>query len=256
MIVLSWGVGLQSTLLLEMSAQGELPKIDVAIFSDTGFEHDHSYEVFDFYGKRAAKAGIQVVKIGDQDIYSDTYKKVSLPLFVENTGRQIIRKCTRDYKIRPIQRVIRKHLGVNPRGRLKANLVDLWLGITVDEIERAKPSRVAFINHKFPLLDLGIYRHHCEEWFKSKGLLVPGKSSCKFCPYKSLYEWGQMRENEPDSLRLIADLQDHINGKGMVKLDGTPRNVWFVASGNLLQADFSKAKNQPGELCDGGFCRC
>lgn len=255
MIVLSWGCGLQSTLLLEMSSSGHLPKIDVAIFSDTGFEHEYSYEIFDFYAPRAKKAGIEVIKIGDQDILSDSYKKAPpLPLFVERSGRQIQRKCTRDYKIRPIQRVVRDLLGAKRRGRLRADLVTTWLGITIDEIERAKPSRVAFINHQFPLLDLGFKRSDCEEWLRLRGLPIPQKSSCKFCPYKSREEWQMMKSNDHSSFVLIADLEQHINQKGLVKIGGQQKEVHFYPSGPLLEANFLR-KNQPqGEMCDGGYC--
>ncbi len=255
MIVLSWGVGLQSTVILEMSAEGVLPKIDAAIFSDTGFEHEYSYEIFDFYAPRALKAGIQVIKIGGQDILGDTYKKVSLPLFVGETGRQIIRKCTRDYKIRPIHRAIRDLLGVNRRGRLRADLVTLWMGITVDEIERAKPSRVAFIHHEFPLLDLNFHRFDCGKWLQQRGLPVPRKSSCKFCPFKSKSEWAELREEIPKDFILIADLEAHINQAGLVKLGGKPAQVHFVPSGrNLQAADFSYQPGLFGSMCDGGFC--
>lgn len=254
MLILSWGLGLQSTCLLEMSSCGEIPKLDAAIFSDTGFEHEYSHEIYDFYAPRAKKAGIEVIKIGGQSILTDSYKKVSMPLFVGQTGRQIIRKCTRDYKIRPIQRAIRDLLGVNRRGRLLANLVNLWLGITIDEIDRAKPSRVAFINHSFPLLDLNFHRSDCEKWLQQRGLPIPKKSSCQFCPFKSKPEWAEMREQSPQTITLIVDLEAHINQKGLVKLDGKPANVHFVPSGNLLQADFSYQPGLFGSMCDGGFC--
>ncbi len=256
MLVLSWGLGLQSTALLEMSLSGDcgLPKLDAAIFCDTGFEHSYSYRVYSFYAPRALKAGIKVIKIAGQDIFKDTFRKVSLPLFVGSTGRQIIRKCTRDYKIRPIHRTIRDLLGVKRRGRLAADLVRLWLGITVDEVHRAKNSRVAFIKHQFPLLDLRWERGDCTTYLKQKGLPVPGKSSCKFCPYKSRQEWQQLKQQQPTDFSLIADLEQHINAKQMVKLDGRPKPVSFVRSGSLLQADFLGSNNQTQEMCDGGFC--
>lgn len=255
MMILSWGCGLQSTCLLEMSASGYLPKLHAAIFADTGFEHDYTYDVFDFYAPRALKAGIEVIKIGDQNILGDAYRVNRLPLFVENSGRQIKRQCTRDYKIRPIHRIIRDLLGVNRRGRLRADLVTTWLGITIDEIDRAKPSRVAFINHSFPLLDLNFKRSDCEKWLSDRGLPVPKKSSCKFCPYKTAQEWASLKANDNSSFALIADLEGYINKNGLVKIGDQRKNVYFFPSGGLPQADFS-AKNRPGvsEMCDGGYC--
>jgi hypothetical protein len=251
--VLSWGLGLQSTALLEMSLSGDygLPKLDAAIFADTGFEHEHSHQVFDFYAPRAIKAGIKVIKISDQDILGDNYHKVTLPLFVMGTDRQIRRKCTRDYKIRPIQRRIRDLLGVKRRGRLAADLVDLWLGITVDEIHRAKDSRVAYISHQFPLLDLNFKRGDCADYFKARGLPVPKKSSCKFCPFQQGCEWS---EKSGEDLALIADLQSHINQNGLVKISGQAKELSFLAYEDFLQADFLDLQADFYDTCDGGFC--
>jgi hypothetical protein len=254
---LSWGCGLQSSCLLEMSASGDygIPKLDAAIFSDTGFEHLYTYDVFEFYAPLAFKAGIKVIKIGEQDILKDTYKHVSLPMFVSTTGRQITRKCTRDYKIRPIQRVVRDLLGVNRRGRLAADLVTLWLGITTDEIHRAKDSRVSFIKHEFPLLDLRFKRGDCADYLKSKGLLVPKKSSCIFCPFKSRGEWHILKKENNDQFLALADLEKHIYDKGLVKIDGQVKKMSFVRDGSLLAADFEN--RQLGlfdEMCEGGFC--
>lgn len=257
MKILSWGLGLQSTALLEMSLSGDngIPKLDVAIFSDTGYEHEYSYEIYNFYAPRAIEAGIKVVKIGGQDIFTDQYKHVSLPLFIRGTDRMIKRKCTRDYKIRPIQRKIRDLLGVKRHGRLKANLVTLWLGITVDEIQRAKDSRVAFINHQFPLLDLRYQRDDCTAYLKRKQLPVPQKSSCKFCPYQKALEWSNKSEND---VLAISELQGHINDNQLVKISGQAKELSFMAYGDILQADLSLQADleigDQGEMCDGGFC--
>ena len=254
MKILSWGVGLQSTTLLEMSLSGDLPKLDVAIFSDTGFEYKESYSIFEFYASRARKAGIEVVKIGGQNIFEDTYRKVSLPLFVNGSGRQIRRKCTRDYKIRPIHRKIRELLGVKQRGRLPSGLVTLWLGITVDEIERAKDSRVGYIVHQFPLLDLRYRRGDCANYLRAKGLPIPRKSSCVFCPYQPSREWGALKREQPEQYQKIVQLEQHINKQGLVEISGQRVKTNFLPTGDLLEADFAYQQSLFGEMCEGGFC--
>jgi hypothetical protein len=257
MKILSWGLGLQSTALLEMSLSGDygLPKLDAAIFADTGYEHEYSHEIYDFYAPRAIKAGIKVVKIGDQDILADQYKHVDLPLFILGTDRMIKRKCTRDYKIRPIQRQIRDLLGVKRRGRLSANLVTLWLGITVDEIERAKLSRVAYISHEFPLLDIDFKRGDCADYLKAKNLPVPKKSSCKFCPFQKHSEWADKSEED---IALITDLQTHINDNKLVQIGGQPKLMSFLPNADFIQADFliggQAEMVEQAAMCDGGFC--
>ena len=257
---LGWGCGLQSTTLLEMSISGDLPKLDVAFFADTGYEHQYTYEVFDYWKPRAEAAGITVVKISGQDIYGDSFGKVSLPLFVEDTGRQIRRKCTRDYKIRPIQSAARKYLGVNPVGRLAPGLIEQWLGITTDEWHRAKDSQVAYIVNKHPLLDLGMSRTDCEDWLRARGLPVPKKSGCIFCPYQRVVEWIRLHEDEPNEFARVINLENSINGRGVVKIEGRPREVFFNAAGPLAYAiSGQNTPEQDGQAinaeCDGGgYC--
>lgn len=251
---LSWGVGLQSTTLLELSISGGLPKLDVAIFADTGFEYDDTYEMFDFYANRAYGEGILVVRIGAQRIFNDQFGGVTLPLFISGSDRMITRKCTGRYKIRPIHRIVRDVLGVNRRGRLRPDLVEMWLGITTDEIERAKDSRVAFINHEFPLLDWRWNRGHCQSYLQGRDLPVPEKSSCVFCPYKKASEWLELKEDRPVVYQSIVDLQAYINGNGLVKVGGQAKEMSFTPKMGLEEIGAQEAEADVSEMCDGGYC--
>ena len=58
--------------------------------------------------------------------------------------------------------------------------VDQYFGITVDEIERAKPSEVKWVTSHFPFLDLGMRRVDCATFLKDLGLPIPPKSACVF----------------------------------------------------------------------------
>lgn len=254
MEILSWGLGLQSTTALEMSIEGDLPKLDHAIFANPGFEKNQSYDIFDFYEKRASSAGIQVHRIDGYDIYQDNFKKRSIPLYIYGSGRQLKRQCTREYKIRPIQRLIRELLGMPKTGRSHRSFigsVELWIGITVDEIERAGVSEVGYIVNRHPFLELGWVRRKCHEYLKARGLPIPVKSSCKFCPYQRVQEW---RELPPSDRGLIINLEDHINDNGLVVLDGQAKRVSFVPVGSLDNALHAGFQPSLFEGCDSGFC--
>jgi hypothetical protein len=54
---LSLGAGVQSTTLLLMSLEGMLPKLDCAIFADTGWEPQRVYEHLDLISAQAAGGG-------------------------------------------------------------------------------------------------------------------------------------------------------------------------------------------------------
>ena len=64
MIVLSLGAGVQSSVVLMMSARGELPKIDHAVFADTGWEPPAVYAQLKWLTKEV-DIPISVVSKGD-----------------------------------------------------------------------------------------------------------------------------------------------------------------------------------------------
>lgn len=255
MIALSWGLGLQSTTALEMSIEGDLPKLDHAIFSDPEFEKDQSYEIFDFYSKRASGAGIKVHRVTGGNIFKDHFTKRTVPLYIHGSGRQLKRQCTREYKIRPIQRLVRELLEMpNKTGRTHREFIgaaELWIGITVDEIERAGPSDVNYIVNKHPFLELGWVRRKCHEYLSERGLPIPVKSACKFCPYQTMVEWRGLPA--PDR-GLIVGLEQHINDNGLVVLDGQIKRVSFVPVGTLDNALHAGFQPTLFDGCDSGFC--
>ena len=76
----------------------------------------------------------------------------------------------------------------------------MWLGISVDEMDRAKPSREEWIEKRFPLIELGFHRAQLHKWFQTNypDRTLP-KSACIGCPYHSDSVWKDMKENDPDS---------------------------------------------------------
>lgn len=115
------------------------------------------------------------------------------------------RKCTADYKVAPIQREVRRLLGLAKGARSAGKLAQQWIGISLDEAHRMKDSRVSYIENYYPLVDLRMTRADCLAWIEAHGYPRPGKSSCIGCPYHSNGTWAQMRDQEPE---LFADAVD------------------------------------------------
>lgn len=69
--ILSLGAGVQSTTVLLMSCRGELPKLDCAIFADTGWEPKAVYEHFDWLKPYSEAHGIPVHVISHGNIKED-----------------------------------------------------------------------------------------------------------------------------------------------------------------------------------------
>lgn len=217
--VLSLGAGVQSTTVLLMSCRGVLPKLDAAVFADTQWEPDEVYEHLEWLTDQAAKAGIPVHRVSNGNLRQHTLegfvrgsraegeRYASLPLYVLNpNGSQgmIRRQCTREYKIVPIERFIRRELlALKPGERAPADAVDQWFGISADELRRVRISRDHWKRHIYPLVGLPeemlnrpFTRLMCHDWLREHypHREVP-RSACIGCPYHTNDEWRRIKQN-------------------------------------------------------------
>lgn len=207
--VLSLGAGVQSTTLALMAAAGELGEMpDCAIFADTGAEPAATYEHLHWLmSGNVLPFPVHIVSAGNlrDDITGQRgYRTASArpPFFVRNKqggGGMLNRQCTRDYKLRPIRKKVMELAGIKPRSRPHKILVEQWIGISLDEAIRAKPSRDKWCEHRFPLLEHMINRRQCLAWLEAHGYPRPPKSACTFCPYRDNDAWRRMRDFDPDS---------------------------------------------------------
>ena len=237
--VVSFGAGVQSTVMLLMAAKGEItPRPDLAIFADTQFEPPEIYEHLDWCKTELKRLTNDQVKLeittaGDLrkneeqglNVLGQAYN--TIPFFTDTgLGR---RQCTTDYKIRPIRRLVRKKLGILPKKKVpKDVIVEQWIGISTDELERVKESRDKWTVNRFPLIELGMSRGSCLEWFNKNYPDRPlVKSACIACPYHNNSMWRDMKKNQPEIWEEAC------------KFDETIRNV---ASNNKEQFVHSSAK--------------
>ena len=65
----------------------------------------------------------------------------------------------------------------------------MWIGISLDETVRMKPSWVQYVVNRWPLLEQRMRRSDCLRWLERHGYGIPGKSSCIGCPYHSNDQW-------------------------------------------------------------------
>lgn len=215
---ISFGAGTQSTALLVMSALGDhnVPKADVAFFADTGDEPAWVYETLAFYRDWAAQHGIPVETVSHQHgslsarmlkrIAGQSKSASTIPMFTtgkDGTGAPLGRNCTRDHKMLPIQRAARARL---PKGKHATAM----LGITIDEAQRMKDSIVPWCTNTYPLVDAGLTREECLVYLHGKGLPLPQKSACVFCPYHSDAAWIELRDLHPAEFERAAIFDDQI----------------------------------------------
>lgn len=197
--VLSLGAGVQSSTLALMIARGDLPPVDCAIFSDTGWEPRAVYEWLDWLEQQLP---FPIHRVSRGNLRDDTMRAMrgevkrvaAVPWFQlspkgkEGMGR---RQCTADYKLRPLQRRVVDLMGGRPKGGC-----EMLIGISMDEVWRMKPSRVQYIVNKFPLIEKGITRQQCLRWMEERQYPKPPKSSCIGCPFHSDSQWRALTPDE------------------------------------------------------------
>jgi len=205
--VLSLGAGVQSSTLLLLAAEGAIPPVDAAIFSDTGWEPRAVYDHLDrLEAEVAGPAGIPIYRVSAGNIREDAldpaHRFASMPLYVKNqdgTEGMARRQCTSEYKLKPIKRKVRDLLGYPHPVRVPAGVfVDQLVGISTDERHRARLSDVNYSRNVFPLLDLGWSRRACLAYLEDRGWASTPKSACIGCPFHGNRAWRHLRDTSPD----------------------------------------------------------
>jgi 3'-phosphoadenosine 5'-phosphosulfate sulfotransferase (PAPS reductase)/FAD synthetase len=253
--VLSLGWGVQSWTLAAMAAHGDIEKPDLAIHSDTGHEHQGTYEFAATWGPWLEYHGIPVVTVRAMHHVTNVVASghaIMIPAYtISDEGKkgQLRRQCTDRWKIRPMRKQISQELLL--RGlRKRPGAVEMLLGISWDESERMKASDVQYITNAFPLIDQRRTRTDCIYWLGDRGLPVPPKSSCTFCPYKSRKHWRDLaREDGPD---WHAALQTD----NLIR-DRRPPFPLFVHPLRIPLAEATRTEGQQTEMdltCDTGYC--
>ena len=139
--------------------------------------------------------------------------------------------------------------------------VKQWLGISVDEVQRVKPSDVQWIDNHYPLLEMGMARADCITWLNQHDLPIPPKSSCVFCPYRSKRSWQELkREGGEDwEIALFVD--------GEIRNQRPPYPLFVHPSGKpldeavVIEEDFGMNQlnmfidiDDRNAECDSGHC--
>lgn len=212
--VLSLGAGVQSSTVLFKMLDQEIKPADIAIFADTGNEPKEVYVWLD-YLKDLMKDKIDFYVVRNEENTGhiiDDYKSASgrhslIPLHIkraDGTSSINMRTCTSEYKIKPLQRKIKEILG----GSLRGKCVEMVMGISYDEIQRAKiPSNKWQINC-YPLVENKITRSDCKHWISHTDYGQPPRSACIICPYHDNKEWKNLKDNYPDEFEYAVKFDE------------------------------------------------
>jgi hypothetical protein len=263
--VLSLGLGVQSTTMLFMAADGAFGAMpDVALFADTQAEPKAiQAHLARLRGLNSLPFPIEVLTRGSlrenvlTSINTTGGRFASVPFFTKQPNGDIgrgRRQCTKEFKLEPLWAAIRKRLGVLPGKRVpKGIVVETWVGITTDEVIRATASRHRWEHKRHPLIEAGMSRGDCIEWLKRHDEPVPVKSRCTFCPFTHNAEWRRIKADDPEQWDDAVAVDHAIRSGG--RLRGiTGQQFVHRSCVPLEMADLSEPDPRQlvmGELCEG-----
>ena len=231
--VLSMGGGVQSSVMALMASQSAFDRVpDCAIFADTRWEPPSVYEHLEWLREQLSFP-LYVVDNGRslrEDVkaltnHSGSRNFVDIPVYLkghageaDGIGR---RQCTDNYKIRPIRRRIRELLGLRPRQRVPPGVsVELWLGISTDEAIRMRTSRDAWMTNRYPLIEAGMSRRDCADWWAARYDRPLERSACVACPFQSRQRWIETSRRWPELFAEAVQIDAKLR-EGLA-LDKTP----------------------------------
>ena len=194
MKIISLGWGVQSFTLAAMVALGELELVDFAIHADTTHESKLTYEFADRWVGWLLNNDVKVVTVKAPIADPLSVRGgIGIPAHTSTpNGGMLHRQCTHEWKTKPV----RAWLQSNRKGEP----IEQWLGISLDEYQRMKPSDVKYITTRWPLIEMKMTRNDCKAWLSKHNLEIPPKSACTFCPYHSMAGWRQI-QNMPEDWR-------------------------------------------------------
>ena len=249
-------MGVQSTALYLMSSLGYIERADYAIYADLKSEKPTTEKLVEYlFEWKKHNNGIPIL-VKDADIYadiingvnSDGQSFVTIPAFSESGG-MVRRQCTREYKIETVKKKIRELYGLKYRQRMKPT--ELWLGISTDEIQRAKVSQMYNIEYKYPLIDGQIRRSDCKAFLEDRSFHNVPKSSCVFCPYQQNRQFKEIKENFPEQWKKIIAVDNAIRDKSK---RGESDKLFLHRSLKPIDEVYLQEDQEELFMCEEGFC--
>lgn len=251
--VIALGAGVQSTTLCMLVALGELPKPDAAIFADTGWEPRRVYEHLDRIERELLQPlGIPLHKVSyGSEIQKDTLQDdafITMPVYGidGDTGARTMgqRQCTHQYKLKPIKWKIRELLGLPHPAHIPADVTaEQWIGISTDEVGRARDSGIRYLKSVHPLLDLGMSRKDCRRLLKVHGWESTPKSACIGCPFNNKASWRRLHDESPAEWEEAVAFDEQLR-------DLRPGMQLFISSERIPLRDVDLSKHTRNELAD------
>lgn len=225
--VLSYGGGQDSTaLLIKASKDPEFKRKFIkgrfiVIMSDTGNEHEYTYEHVEWTKRYCKDHGIEFYFITpDLGYHCNTWPSLTDQWKrTKSVGSKAFSKsCTDKLKIVPIYSFLADYVnknflhGLSSTKRKKSirafadkyGKINVLIGIARNEESRIgngveRPKWMEYgVDISYPLIEIGFDRKDCQDYILRSGHQVPFPSNCKFCPWLSKVELLWLYRTNPE----------------------------------------------------------
>lgn len=202
--VWSCGGGVQSTAIAAMIREGRIPKPDLALMTDTGYERDATMEhVRMRLIPELAQVGVTLHILKTTDYGSNALMDkdgfVAIPAYKRGADGEVVKlgtRCSMKWKLATTFRWLHQQ-GVK--------IAENWVGISSDEARRARVSDRRWITLRYPLVEMGLSREDCLWLIANHGWPQPHRTSCVFCPQQNDASWAFTKGRYPQEwARVIA----------------------------------------------------
>lgn len=274
--VLNFSGGKQSSVLLWMVLRGDLPKPEnfLVVTADPGMENSETYDYIQMMHEQCREHGIEAHVAKGPNLYEDLINlkgsgktRFDNPAFWAKKANgkvgQLMQKCTRIYKIAPMDRFLRivleERYGLGRKSSgLGANIVEKWIGFSKNEEHRVKPSQQKYICFRYPLIELGMTNTGVLDYYKKHGLPIPPRSVCNACWANGLDTFKQMYEERPHDWEQAVSVDNAIRDLSQIMVE---EEIYVSRTclplEQLPDIGFrmtAKKDNSDQWSCDSGYC--
>ena len=255
MKIISLGLGIQSTAMYLMSSLGHIERADYAIFADPDAELPDTYNLWSKIKLWKQKNnGIPLIK-KKKSLYNNIIKAyknntrvAKIPAHT-SSGGIMLRQCTGEYKIQIVIKEVRRLHKLKKHQRMKPT--EMWLGISLDEIQRMKESQLYNVIYKYPLIDKRLTRSDCISFLEQNNFFNVKKSSCTFCPYHNNKAWKEIKQNYPKEWSKAVKLDRVIRNS---KQFGIKDELFLHTSLKPLEKAYLQEDQEELFMCEEGYC--
>ncbi len=266
----SWGTQSSAIVWMLLNGHLEIPEPFLVLSADPGNENSETYAYAAMMREKLDAAGIEWVLAPGPNLQTDllaissTTTRGDFPPYFfrrpDGARGQMPQKCTRHYKLRPMERALTGWFAGRGIKREKKGTVR-WIGFAADEYARSQ--RIRWENEynvaRYPLIEMRLRKIDVYAYFKAHKLPMPPRSVCNFCPANKPEHYRAMRLERPAEYDVVVRVDETIRHIGE-QIGLTEAERLFVNDQlepvEDVAADGYEDKGQLGFsfFCDQGVC--